>query len=389
MKQEVRELFGGWDIMSGDSKTMTVSGGFTQKNKHLEHMVVIGDITKQFIKNKIIEWDAFKKTYYENGKFDSKHYDKFLKVLNNIFPLPIYTVDENELLFLVTNIYKAPIPKVVNGMLKMSNVFQSLKSAIRHLFMIYKVYIERLVEIYVELRNQYIIKFKIQKTNKFNNFYELAERWNIIDAENVIDTSSPILFFSFHPSNIKFAKSIPKIIWGLKSKDNNHDNVINTINAFLNKIKATNFEYIGYCQHAAIDRFKLLLKFPINHLLKLIKVINIDNTYLDINNSYEKFTKKITKKIRALHPTINIINNVIKSDIKITHMDVGSLQKFTKNTNTQQKIVHFTKYINAFLQLYKDIVPHIIKKEKYINNLAIDINSIASDIQIITNLFII
>ena len=107
MNLELSELFGGFDTLAGKSKTLTVSGGFTKNNKHVEHNVVIGDITKNFVKNKMIEWDTFKSTYYNNGKLDQKHYANFLNTMNDIFPLPIYTTNENELLFLVSNIYKA------------------------------------------------------------------------------------------------------------------------------------------------------------------------------------------------------------------------------------------------------------------------------------------
>ena len=188
MNLELSELFGGFDALAGKSKTLTVSGGFTKNNKHVEHNVVIGDITKNFVKNKMIEWDTFKSTYYNNGKLDQKHYANFLNTMNYIFPLPIYTTNENELLFLVSNIYKANPIEIVNALMKSVNIFISLKSAIQHIFMIYKVYIEKMVEIYINLRNQYIDKFKLSKTNETNEFNELSTRWNIIDAENSVDT---------------------------------------------------------------------------------------------------------------------------------------------------------------------------------------------------------
>lgn len=383
MNLELSELFGGFDTLAGKSKTLTVSGGFTKNNKHVEHNVVIGDITKNFVKNKMIEWDTFKSTYYNNGKLDQKHYANFLNTINDIFPLPIYTTNENELLFLVSNIYKAKPIEIVNALMKSVNIFISLKSAIRHLFMIYKVYIEKIVEIYINLRNQYIDKFKLSKTNETNDFNELSTRWNIIDAENSVDTSSPILFFNFHPSTIKFEKSIPKFIWGIKSSDSKHTNVNNAATDFLNAVKKNKFEYVGYCPHAAIQRFKLLLKFPIRKLIDLIKIIDCDNKYLDINNS----CNKITKKIMALHPKVSMINDAIKPTIKIKRMRVNDIQKFPKGTKIPQKIKCYEQYVNAFIQLYKDLIPHLIKKEKLINNLSIDVNLIAEDLQTMSNSF--
>ena len=112
MNIQFRELFGGFDILAGESKTLNVSGGFTRNNKHVEHSIVIGDITKNFVKNKMIEWDTFKSTYYKNGKIDEKFYGQFLNTINDIYPLPVYTTNENELLFLVSTIYKAKPKKL-------------------------------------------------------------------------------------------------------------------------------------------------------------------------------------------------------------------------------------------------------------------------------------
>jgi hypothetical protein len=383
MKSDMHTLFGGWDKMAGAPKSITVSGGFTCKNKHLEHNVVIGDITKHFVKNKIIEWDTFKSTYYKNDKLDQKHYPQFLNVLNNIYPLPIYTTDENELLFLISNIYKAQPLEIINALLKSVNIYQPLKSSIRHLFMIYKVYIEKMIEIYVDLRNQYINKFKLQKNNELNDFDELVTRWNIIDDENQVNTSSITLFFNFHPSNVNFAKTIPKIIWKIKSKDTKHDNINKLVTTFLNEIKSENFEYVGYCPHADIKRFQLLLKFPIKSLIDLIKSIDYGNKYSNINNT----CKKIIKKVIDLDPKVNRINNAIKSNIVIKRLKVKDIQKFAKREKIQQKIACYEKYVDAFLKLYKDIIPHLIKKEKYINELAISINLIACDLQNFTNSF--
>jgi hypothetical protein len=383
MKSNLRELFGGFDTLAGGSKTLTVSGGFTKNNKHVEHRIIIGDITKNFVKNKIIEWDTFKHTYYNNGKIDQKHYNNFLNMINDVYPLPIYTTDENEILFLVSNIYKAKPIEIINALMKSVNIFISLKSSIRHLFMIYKVYIEKMIEIYIDLRNQYIDKSKLSKTNETNDFNELSTRWNIIDAENGVDTSSPILFFNFHPSTIKFEKSIPKFIWGIKSSDPKHKKVNNAANDFLNIIKKNNFEYVGYCPHASIHRFKLLLKFPIKKLIDLIKIIDCDNKYPDINNS----CNNITKKIISLQPKISMINNSIKPTIKIKLMHVKDIQKFPKGTKIPQKIKCFEQYIYAFIQLYKDLIPHLIKKEKLINKLSIDINLISEDLQTMSNSF--
>ena len=54
----------GGDLNINTSKKITISGGFTLENKHKEHSIVIGNLSKQFIKTRIIEWDSFKHIYY-------------------------------------------------------------------------------------------------------------------------------------------------------------------------------------------------------------------------------------------------------------------------------------------------------------------------------------
>ena len=376
MDNETRKLFGGFDKLSGDTKTLTVTGGFAKNNKHIEHSIVIGDTVKNFVKNKILEWKTFKDIYYENGKLDDKHYPKLIDTLNNIYTLPFYTTDETEILFLITGIYNAEPCEIINALIKSVDIFISLKSSIRHLFMTYKIYIEKMIEIYCILRNEYITHFNL-KNNDENDFNDITARWNIIDVENSINTSSPILLFNFPPKSINLEKSIPKIIWNIKSNDPKHKKINNLVKCMLNKIKENNFEYIGYCPHDAIHRFQLLLKFPTNHLIKLINSVDYNNKYKFINCE----CNKIIKKVMNLNPKVSCIKTAINPNIKLHRKKINHIKKFSKDTKIQVKINHYEKYVDAFIQLYKDLIQHLIKKEKYINNLSIGINVIASDLQ--------
>jgi hypothetical protein len=383
MNKELKELFGGYDKLAGSPKKLTISGGFTKDNKHIEHKIIIGDLAKNFVKNKIIEWDAFKSAYYKKGKINKKYYNQFINAINDIFPLPIHTTDEDELLFLVSNIYKTNPNEIITALMKSVNIISSLKSAIRHLFMVYKVYLERMIEIYINLRNGYITKFNLQKNNNLINFDEITARWNIIDTKNDIDTSSPILFFSFHPSTIKFEKTIPKLKWDIKSTNIKHKKINRKAGEFLDEIKNRKFVYVGYCPHIAIDRFKSLLKFPINNLIEMIKLIDYDNEYSCI----DKKCTLITRKVVELSSKVSEIHTKDKSLVCMKDIEVKVLQEFPKNTKISKKIKYFEQYVDAFIQLYKDLIPRLIEKEKYINNLAIDINKIAEDLQLLSNSF--
>lgn len=382
---KVNELFKhiGGSLLEDTSKKLTISGGFTLENKHKEHSIVIGNISKQFIKNRIISWDSFKNIYYNNNKLDPKYYDKLLNIVNELISLPIYTVDENELLFLIGNIYNAECYKIINGIVKNINIYSSLIKSIQHLFMIYKLYIERLIEKFIDLRNKYIIYFKLEKDNDKNNFDELTTKWNMLDAENNINTSSTILFFNFHPSNVKLEKSIPKIIWKIKSSDKKHLKINKAIDEFLNDIKQSKFEYIGYCPQVAIKRFKILINFPIDKLINMIKILDCENKGI---NNIDKLQNTTIKKVINLKPKIKSIKLAITPELNIKKENIDKINKFPKKTTIEYKIKYFEKYINAFLALYSDIIPHLIKKEIYINNLSIDINVVSNDLNEIINL---
>jgi len=62
---------------------------------------------------------------------------------------------------------------------------------------------------------------------------------------------------------------------------------------------------------------------------------------------------------------------------------VDDISSFGKKMSVEKKIKCFEKYIAAFLKMYKDLIPHMAKKERAINNIAISINDIALDISLL------
>ena len=77
----------------------------------------------------------------------------------------------------------------------------------------------------------------------------------------------------------------------------------------------------------------------------------------------------------------NFINKSKDNDIKIKRKKVDDITTFDKKMNIDRKIKCFEKYIEAFLQLYKDLSPLIAKKEKHMNKIALSINDVASELQ--------
>ena len=383
MNDRLREVLGGIDDVDSDrKKTMTTFGGFVvgsdKKFKLVENEVSIGNMTKHFVKNKIIEWESFKDTYYVDSKLPPKHYSKFLEILNYILPLPIYTENEDEILFLMTNIYNAKPEELANALVKTINVHGIFKLSIRHLFMSYKLYLENIIEIYVGLREEYIAKHELHN-NEINDFKDLLVRWNDIDIKNSIDTSSPILFFNFPPSGVEMEESIPKLHWEIKGL---HQGKEGHIQQFLSDIAKTKFYYAGFCPHVAVKRMMLLLLFPTHNLLKALHEIGSElhpKKYDRLNCECNAIVKKINK-------LKGDVAAMVKSgdEIHIKRKQMEAKKKFTKKDSTEDKILYFEKYVQAFIELYKGLMTHLIKKEKMVSELSCNINIIAKKIQNIT-----
>ena len=376
----LREILGGIDMTADDNiTTIKTICGFDKYLCPYKNNTVVGNITKKFVKNKITEWKTFQNVYYKDGELELKYYDKFMDVMNNIFPLPVVAESDTDLVYMISTIYSSNSTKIINGIEKLLNLIDPFKQTIRELFMEWKMYLEKLIEIFVELRENYIdSKLKTSEfKNTENNFSALVERWVEIDTENKIDTSSPILFFNFPPLDIVLEKTIPKIEWRIKGAP---DKITDVIDTFLSTIKEVKFEYIGFCPQVLITRFKLLLKFPVTELLNIIKILDISKSKtLDFDN---KQSEKIINEIKLLKN--KIISNLTTKDVNLKKSNVGKISEFPKNP--RDKVKFYEKYIDAYLNLYQQLMPIFIKKEKNICDISVNINLISNDISKLTNM---
>jgi hypothetical protein len=368
---------GGVDKISNDNNiVITVNDGFDKNLIMQTKNIVLESKSKMFLKNRITEWHLFKKTYYKNGKLPVKFYNKFIETSNNIFILPFFCDVNKDLLTMIKTVYDASNKQLYIAMMNNLDLFYNIKLSIKHLFMAYKCFIERNVELFMELRNQYIdAKFRsgADKTSKKNDFNATLDKWKQIDNSNNINTSSIILFFNFPSKKITLEKSIQKMEWCMSDKDD----VNNLINKFLLKIKSNKFFYCGFCPFIPIERFKILTRFPITELIDTINLIQLK---LNTINQTDYTNKSIKSAICC-------INNLSKISYDISCINNIGIEKLTKhhiNTKkpktTDQYINVFEKYIDAYLDMYEQIIPSFINKEIAINKILIAINKISNTI---------
>lgn len=369
---QLLKILGGVDDTCGKNtnNTIKIVGGFDKYLQPQTQTRVIGELSKTFVKQKNTEWATFKDVYFKNGKLDQQYYYKFMDVLNNIFPIPLHTDIDKEMVYMISTLYEAPSVQIINSINNYLNLLDPLKLTLRYLFMMWKIYLEKLIEIFIELREKYIETHKLQKKNKKNTFNELVERYVEIDNENKTDTSSPILFFNFPPKEINVEESIPKIEWKINGCDKELKKLIDT---FFTKIKKANFAYIGFCMHAVITRFQILLSFPFDVLLDIISALDTKKKYNEINTC----SKHIVDRITILRDQICIIK--IYKNIKLKKVKVPHPKNFPKNHD--KKIIFYEKYISAYLTIYNQILPLFINKEKLICELSVKVNEITNEIQ--------
>jgi hypothetical protein len=339
-------FIGGLDKMVPPYNTiLTVSGGFTTNVDHIEHNIIIGDVAKTFVKSKVITWDSFKSIYFNKNKLAAKHYPAFIDMLNTFFPLPIYTVSDDELLYIANKVYMASDDKRYNAVSKLMGGPPSNK-AVRHLFMIYKHYLEVLIEQFIGLRNEQV------PAKDANDFKELLKSWIKMDVEYGIDTSSPILYFNFPPKDISI-KQDKKLRWKTSAAP--------AINDFIDKSKE--FVYLGFCPFIAIERLLALLKFPLVSLLDAIR--ELDGVVCDHT--------KVIAMINKIKPLDNASQGTILRRAKLPTKFPG--------TTPEVRIPVLEKYAHAYLTMYKDMLPELVRREKNSIHLAQAINGIASEIK--------
>jgi len=374
---ETKVILGGIDSSSsGETFHLQVSGGISTKNKHINKHVFIGDKSKTYVKNKIIEWDSFKEVYYEKGKLDVKYYKNLLETANDILPLPIHTTNYDNFIYMANKLYNSDSDKISKALINTYDIYDPFNQSIRFLFMSYKVYIENIIEIFVKLYNSHV------NPSDMMNFNELIEKWTFIDLKNNTETSSIILFFNFPPHGLNLDSSIPTIKWEINNTKHSqkYEAYNKLMKKFLSSVKTNKFQYMGFCSHVAIKRLMELFKFPMSQLLGAIYELDkITETPTKLKVQLSKKCDCIIKNINKLQKNISLI----RKPVKLQHNKKLPMEK-THNIESQVKILE--KYINLYLTLYEKTLPEISKRELLIGEVSQCLSKISQSIQNITKI---
>lgn len=375
MNSTIKSILGGIDTsVTGENFHLQVSGGISTKNNHINKYISSGNKSKTYVKNKIIEWDSFKEVYYKNGKLDTKYFNNILKTANDILPLPIYTKNYDDFIYMADTLYNTKLNKISTALINTYNIYDPFKQSIQFLFMSYKVYVENIIEIFVKLRNLHV------NPKDVVNFNELIEKWTFIDLKNNTDTSSIILFFNFPPLSLTLDSTIPTLKWKILHKKNPqlYKKYNKLIGEFLHNIKITKFQYIGFCPHVSIKRLMALFNFPMSQLLQAIYELDkISENSQKIKTRLDPVCNCIIKHIEKLKKPMHII----KTPVILSYSKIDLLKHTFDSTTKSGQIKILEKYIKAFLHLYEKTLPEISKREVLINNIAQSLSEISINIQ--------
>ena len=286
---------------------------------------VVSDKLRMMLRDSFIDWGTFLEVYHDNLDYVTL-FDQMIRLLN---------IKENEnlresLIPLIKNIYKLPADAHMACMLKQFMVYEPVSVAIHSLFTTIKLFFEHIVEQYIIARNRYI---ELNNTkDKLNDLDKLKSYWVSLDNQYNLESSSIILLFLNPPNGIK---------------SNMHFTVKGVISTKTVKSKITKFKYPGFCPKVAHVRLRKLLEFPINEFIKAIK--DLDNTI-----PFPDF-----KKIE------NIISTNIKNLPSIVHIK-DEIKRETPPAELKTDNIELAKwYVNAILELRKDLMTYGTKYEEY------------------------
>lgn len=378
------------DIKGGNTTKIitTTHRTFLDNNKitHSTNNICIGDDSKQYIKDKIVNWTSFKKIYYTNNILDPKHYSRLLTLISEIIPISNQITDENQILNNISHMYNLQCESIIDILADDYDIQSSFKKSIQHLFMSYKCALEYIIELFVLLRNKYIMSNKTVKS-KIIHMSNLYSKWNAICNINNINTTSPLLYFSFNQHNQskitktsgltkkKGDKTIPYILWDVPI-----DSVSTHIDKFISDLKSTKFQYPGFCPHVALDRMNYILKFPYINLIIAIKELvkqTKSKQYIPILNKlstlFETIKNIIPKDQSYLIKNINCSKDASVLNIKIN-------KQFSSKDTVPYRIKIFEQYLDAFTTLYIKLADFLIIKENHIVKISIKLSKLSNDI---------
>jgi hypothetical protein len=304
-----------------DTKTLDIGG----------IKYVISEKFKTMLRDSLIDWGTFLEIYHNNIDYMNM-FNQIIKMLN---------IQENEnlresLIPVVKKIYEMPMEVHMVAMIKQYLIYEPVSIAVHELFTTIKTHFEKIVILYINTRNEYIIKN--HTGDKHNHYEKLYEYWSDLNNRHNFDTSSIVLFFINPPTR--------EIDSGIKFNIEGKMEKIKLLKKDLRK-----FHYAGYCPKVPYSRLKKLLSFPIDKFIEVIH--DIDNKTVFPN--YTQLESIISDELKNISPKPNIPDDYVRKELP---------------TNLTTDVQKAKWYVDEILELRKLLMPYGKSYEDHYNDQA-------------------
>lgn len=337
-------------INSNSIKYIKIYGGVNKIiKKNIDNQVL------NKIKNKCIDHKLFKKNYYIKDNAINVKYIELLKMhMYDILPLnnKIYN-SFNTCFEKIKYTHSLSYVSIINLLIDYFKLNDNKIMSYEILFHSYKNMIEKLIEIFIKLKN--------------DDISNIRKEWCVYNNKNNINTSSVLLYFLFNKHN--------SINYNL-STISFENNIINTkINIFLDKLNKINYRYLEFCPHYYENRLQSILSFPIEELIDCIKSMDKNNNYV---NKY-KIIYELKIYIKKNKINIKKLNNSISEIIDdINNIEINKKKNtFVNNNISDIPLINiYTDFIEYMFYIYKSYLPYLLEIEDNHYKLSIEIDNI-------------
>lgn len=317
--------------------------------------MVVGNQASLTIRDKILEWGAFREVYNDIDKLDDAGTETMCKIVRTVLDSH-HCMGADDTLEILRETYQLPEKKMCQMFLKKFDFSNSVKIALRTIFSIWVKHLENLIKMYSDLRNNYIIKNP--HAGNINDIKILMKKWKAIDKYYGIHTSSFLLLYTNFPQ-------IPYDLPWLRGKFTEDDTwdihpatfewnisgipIIKTLEDELKK-----FVYLGFCPKRPKYRMTKLFEFPVVQLYDAIEALG----GRIFPEKYEEVATMIAN-IKVPKPDF-----IIPSIVKEPEPD---------KADTRKKIKW---YVEKILEIYISLKPYFVQVEEYYIKIATKLSAV-------------
>jgi hypothetical protein len=181
---------------------------------------VFGEKFKAMLRDSLIDWGTFLEIYNKNTP-DDVAFEQICRLLN---------VRDNQnvkdiMLPIIKKIYALPSEMHLISMMRQFMIYEPVSIVIYSLFTSLKIHFEDIVRLFVEVRNEFIDRMKLDGYK--NNWDKLLEEWRELDVNYELGSSSVVLLFLNPPNDLR--SGIHWRVEKIAGEEEDHDEIYELI----------------------------------------------------------------------------------------------------------------------------------------------------------------